>query len=80
MKFQDENGRQMTVASYFKQVHSVTLRGPNFPCVKVTSKAWYPLECCTVAPGSRFTKKLDPDQVAEALKCTRPPHRGRDLC
>ena len=57
------------IQSYFQKIYNYTLRFPNLPCVQVTKKAWYPMEVCTVERGNKYTKKLNPDQVAEALKC-----------
>jgi hypothetical protein len=38
------------------------------------------MEVCTVERGNKYTKKLNPDQVAEALKCEHvfliSPFRG----
>lgn len=43
LKFKDESGKESTVAQYFQKVHNVKLKGPSFPCVKLTAKAWFPM-------------------------------------
>ncbi|KAL8292907.1 hypothetical protein RQP46_000601 [Phenoliferia psychrophenolica] len=40
------------------------------PCVRVSKVAIWPLELCDVQPGQKYSKKLDPDQTAEAIKLT----------
>jgi len=73
LRFEGDNGEQWTIQSYFQKIYNYTLRFPNLPCVQVTKKAWYPMEVCTVERGNKYTKKLNPDQVAEALKFTTQP-------
>ena len=48
---------------------NINLRFPQLGCVRVTKTAWYPLECVTVLPGTKYTSKLSPDQVAKVLEC-----------
>lgn len=67
--FENDQGQEVSLQAYFQQTYNYTLRFPNLPCVQVTKKAWYPMELCTVERGNKYTKKLLPDQVAEALKC-----------
>lgn len=67
--FENDQGQEISIQTYFQQTYNYTLRFPGLPCVQVTKKAWYPMEICTVERGNKFTKKLLPDQVAEALKC-----------
>lgn len=67
--FTNDNGQEISIQQYFAQTYNYQLRFPGLPCVQVTKKAWYPMEICTVERGNKFTKKLGPDQVAEALKC-----------
>ena len=54
--------------SYFRSLN-INLRFPQLGCVRVSKIAWYPLECVTVLPGSKFMGKLSPDQVAKVLEC-----------
>lgn len=53
--------------SYFQKIYNYILGSSNLPCVQVTKKAWYPMEVGTVERGNKYTKKLNQDQVAEAL-------------
>lgn len=76
LTFENDQGQRTNIQAYFQQVYNYTLRFPTLPCVQVTKKAWYPMEICTVERGNKYTKKLNPDQVAEALKfTTQPPNR-----
>ena len=67
--FENDQGQEVSIQNYFQTTYNYTLRFPGLPCVQVTKKAWYPMEVCTVERGNKYTKKLLPDQVAEALKC-----------
>jgi len=62
-----DDGRKVAVAQYFAS-NGMRLQNPNLPCVRLTKRAWYPLELVTVQSGDRFTKKLSPDQISETLK------------
>ncbi|ORY67946.1 Piwi domain-domain-containing protein [Leucosporidium creatinivorum] len=68
--FKLEDGSSQTVESYFKLQYGVTLKRPDFPCVRVSKVALWPLELCDVEAGQKWTEKLDPDQTAAAIKLT----------
>lgn len=61
-------GKTTTVKDFFKAHYNVTLRGPELPVVKLSEKAWYPLELCNVEPGQKYNKKLSPDQLADSIQ------------
>lgn len=69
LMFDDDHGQKLSIQTYFQQTYNYSLRFPGLPCVQVTRKAWYPMELCTVERGNKYTKKLTPTQVAEAIKC-----------
>jgi len=77
LQFEGDNGEQWTIQTYFQKMYNYTLRFPTLPCVQVTKKAWYPMEVCEVERGNKFTKKLSPEQVADALKFTTQPPNAR---
>lgn len=56
MKFADENGRQMTVATYFKQVHSVNLVGAG--ATQRSQITDPPCSGAPTSPASRSPPKL----------------------
>ncbi|KAG0149361.1 hypothetical protein CROQUDRAFT_653652 [Cronartium quercuum f. sp. fusiforme G11] len=60
--------KETNIQNFFKTHYNVNLRGPELPVVKLSAKAWYPLELCTVDPGQKYVKKLEPEQLAEAIK------------
>lgn len=63
--------------------HSLTtlLSSRQQPCIRVSKVALYPIELCEVEAGNKYSKKLDPQQTAEALKHTtiQPKERGELL-
>lgn len=76
--FQTDDGSTTNVAAYFKAHYNVQLQHPDWPCVRVSKVALYPIELCEVTAGNKYSKKLDPQQTAEALKHTtiQPRERG----
>ncbi|KAG8937957.1 hypothetical protein FRC00_008303 [Tulasnella sp. 408] len=53
--------REISVAALFQDI-GYTLRYPSLICVQVSSRTWFPLECCEVIPGQVFRKKKEPHQ------------------
>ncbi|KAK4057062.1 hypothetical protein OIO90_001962 [Microbotryomycetes sp. JL221] len=76
-KFELEDGTKHSVESYFKSNYGITLRNPNWPCVRVSKVALWPIELCEIESGQKYIKKLDPDQTANALKITTVGPRDR---
>jgi eukaryotic translation initiation factor 2C len=66
--FKLENGTSSSVAAYFKANYGVTLKQPNWPCARISKTAVWPIELCVVAPGQKYTRKLDPEQTAASLE------------
>lgn len=73
--------RKWNVAEYIEFTYNMKLRGADLPVVKLTSKGWYPLEICHVDPGQKYSKKLSPEELSEAIKwlTVRPQERTRML-
>ncbi|KAI0335424.1 argonaute-like protein [Cubamyces sp. BRFM 1775] len=67
LKFTNREGKTMSVAEYFKQVHNYTLRYPKFPCVEVGSGALLPMECCTIFEGQIMRKQVPPERTKDVL-------------
>ncbi|KAM0790571.1 hypothetical protein ACM66B_004439 [Microbotryomycetes sp. NB124-2] len=78
-KFELEDGTKHSVASYFKANYGVTLRNPEWPCVRVSKVALWPLELCEIESGQKYSKKLDPDQTAAAIKLTTVGPKDRTV-
>ncbi|SCZ91253.1 BZ3500_MvSof-1268-A1-R1_Chr1-2g01288 [Microbotryum saponariae] len=76
-KFQNDEGKTTDVAEYFRNHYNIRLQHPEWPCVKISSVALYPIEICTVLPGQKYSRKLDPTQTAESLKRTTVGPRDR---
>ncbi|SCV71313.1 BQ2448_2901 [Microbotryum intermedium] len=76
-KFQSDEGKTTDVAEYFRNHYNIRLQHPEWPCTKVSSVALYPIEVCTVLPGQKYSRKLDPTQTAESLKRTTVGPRDR---
>ncbi|KAG8903969.1 hypothetical protein FRB99_002448 [Tulasnella sp. 403] len=82
-KFQNnEAGREMTVAEYFRTKYNQDLRYPDTVCVQVGDGAW-PLELCKIIPGQLLpkTKKLNPNQTKDVLQFAtlKPNERIRKI-
>ena len=69
--FNDESGKQHSVASYFASKYNVNLRFPKFPCVVVGSQekqTFLPIEVCVIPDGQRYPRKLDDVQTSDMIK------------
>ncbi|BGP18412.1 hypothetical protein JCM10213_001659 [Rhodosporidiobolus nylandii] len=73
----EHNGTSVTIQEYFRIVYNVHLLRPDFPVVSVSSVARWPLEVCAVEEGQKYTKKLNPDQTADAIRLTTVAPRDR---
>lgn len=73
--------RKCTIQEYFKTQYNVNLRGPELPVIQLSARAWYPMELCEVEPGQKYSKKLEPDQLADAIKwlTVKPAERNQML-
>ncbi|KAM0753368.1 Piwi-domain-containing protein [Meredithblackwellia eburnea MCA 4105] len=79
--FEDENGKQTNMTQYFLAHYGVRLVHPEWPVIRVSKIALWPIELVVVKPGQKFNHKLDGNQTAEALKLTTvgPSQRPRLL-
>jgi len=73
--------RKWNVAEYIEFTYNMKLRGADLPVVKLTSKGWYPLEICHVDPDQKYSKKLSPEELSDAIRwlTVRPQERTRML-
>lgn len=76
-----EQMRKWTVMEFIESTYNIKLKGPDLPLVRLTAKAWYPMEVCTVEAGQKYNKRLSPDQLAEAIRwlTVKPQERTRML-
>lgn len=75
--FETDPGVKTNVAAWFKATYNVVLRRPDWPCVRVSKVALWPIELCDVHPGQKFIRKLDPDQTAASLELTTVGPKAR---
>ncbi|KAH9271166.1 hypothetical protein BASA83_006710 [Batrachochytrium salamandrivorans] len=78
--FENKEGGQMSVETYFKDHLNVNLRFPTMPlAVKSNGRTAFPLECLKIAPAQRFMKRLSGDQTADMIRATvqRPADRQK---
>ncbi|GAA6043318.1 hypothetical protein JCM8097_001182 [Rhodosporidiobolus ruineniae] len=73
----EANGVSHTVETYFQSVYNVQLQHPGWPVVSVSATARWPIELCDVEAGQKYTKKLEPDQTADAIRLTTVGPRDR---
>lgn len=82
MRFVDHEGREKSIASYFKDMYNKTLMYPDLPLVlKANGTTAFPLECLEIAPSQRFTKRLSAARTAEMIRATlqKPPDRASSI-
>lgn len=75
--FADTEGRTTLVSDYFLQRYNRRLNYPFLPCVVVRKNVFLPMEVCEIAPGQRFTKRLNSRQTAEFITATAKPPQVR---
>jgi eukaryotic translation initiation factor 2C len=68
LSFQLDDGTKSTVEQYFLKTYNIRLAFPLLPCVRLSKRAFYPMELVTVLPGQKYNRRLDPDQIAESIK------------
>lgn len=66
----DCDGKKTNVADYFQTHYRIRLKHPEWPCVRISKTALWPLELCNVDDRQKYPKKLDPQQTADSLKLT----------
>ncbi|BGP42098.1 hypothetical protein JCM10449v2_006100 [Rhodotorula kratochvilovae] len=66
----DIDGKRYTVASYFQEFYRVTLRRPDFPVIRISKVGLWPIEVCDVEAGQKYSRKLDSEQTADAIRLT----------
>lgn len=69
--FEDQDGKKMSVASYFEEQYNLKLRFPKLPCLAVGSSQrsiFLPMECCRIPSGQRYMRKLDGQQTSDMIK------------
>ncbi|TMW63067.1 hypothetical protein Poli38472_005685 [Pythium oligandrum] len=79
--FEDENGREQTVAAFFAAQYT-SLQFPKLPCVHVgvvNRKVYLPLEVCFVSGKQRVRAKLSGRQTSSMIRfaCVAPQERKR---
>ncbi|KAF1807456.1 hypothetical protein FB192DRAFT_1465653 [Mucor lusitanicus] len=77
VSFADPDGNTMLVSDYFLRRYNMRLNYPFLPCVVVRKDTFLPLEVCEIAPGQRFTRRLNRRQTAEFITATAKPPQVR---
>ena len=64
----------MTVQSFFRSTHNITLNYPNLPCIEVSNGSYIPIELCTMVPNQPYYKTLSDKQKRNMIRaaCERP--------
>ncbi|XP_049838936.1 protein argonaute-2-like [Schistocerca gregaria] len=73
LEFKLDDGRQITVAEYFKREKNYTLRYPKLPCLHVGSlnrpnPIFLPVELCTILPGQVTFRKMTEQQTSTMIR------------
>ncbi|GAA5840592.1 hypothetical protein JCM9279_007374 [Rhodotorula babjevae] len=66
----DVDGKSYTIESYFAEFYNTPLQRPDFPVVRVSKTAAWPIELVDCEAGQKWSKKLDPEQTADAIRLT----------
>lgn len=76
-----ETMKEWNVADYIEFTYGRKLKSPRGPAVRLTAKGWYPIELCNLAPGQKYSKKLSPEELSDAIKwlTVRPGERTQML-
>lgn len=81
--FADRNGKNLRLASYFKDHYNYDIQFRNLPCLQISrSKPCYlPMELCMICEGQKFLGKLTDEQTTRMLKmgCQRPKERKANI-
>ncbi|KAI8062500.1 Piwi domain-containing protein [Gongronella butleri] len=79
--FSTEDGKELSVADYFRANYNTRLAYGFLPCISVGKNAYLPMEVCEVVPGQRHMKKLNEKQTAEMIKftCQKPNVRANKI-
>ncbi|GAA6062365.1 hypothetical protein JCM10212_004211 [Sporobolomyces blumeae] len=75
--FELQDGTTMSVERWFQVHYGIRLAHPDFPCVRVTKHALYPIELCAIDFGQKFAGKLSSAQTLEVLRHTTVSPRDR---
>lgn len=81
LQFKLRDGRQISVAEYFRSTMNRPLRYPDLPCVEVGSGALIPLELCNVPEGQIMRKQVPPEKTKDVLEFAtkKPTDRLRSI-
>ncbi|KAJ4866876.1 Protein argonaute 7 [Raphanus sativus] len=81
--FQDRDGKQLRVMSYFKDHYNYEIQFKSLPCLQIsrTRPCYLPMELCMICEGQKFLGKLSDDQTAKIMKmgCQRPNERKETI-
>ncbi|KAG9103624.1 pre-mRNA-splicing factor cwc22 [Ceratobasidium sp. 370] len=67
----ESNGQMISVAQYFQSTYRKTVRYPEIPCIKVSSKAVIPMEFCEILPGQLMRKQIPTELTDEMVNFSR---------
>ncbi|KAG9005743.1 hypothetical protein FRB94_001309 [Tulasnella sp. JGI-2019a] len=79
--FPQADGNMTTVAAFFSMANGRALTHPKVLSVKLSSKAYIPMELCEVVEGQPMKKQVPPDLVKGVLdfSTSRPEERLRSI-
>ncbi|KAG9122737.1 hypothetical protein FRC07_000749, partial [Ceratobasidium sp. 392] len=67
----ESNGQNISVAQYFQRTYRKTVRYPDIPCVKISSKAIIPMEFCEILPGQLMRRQIPQELTDEMVNFSR---------
>ncbi|GAA5839913.1 hypothetical protein JCM3766R1_004719 [Sporobolomyces carnicolor] len=75
--FTTSEGEASNVFEYFRKNYGVSLARPDWPVVRVSKTAVFPIELCEVDIGQKYGKPLSGQLTAELLRLTTVKPRDR---
>ena len=79
VKFEDRNGKMISVYDYFAQKYNIRLQYPDLPLVKMTKgkNTVLPMEVLTLKDMQRYQYKMDERQTSNMIKFAVTPPQER---
>ncbi|KAL5699183.1 Protein argonaute mel1 [Ranunculus cassubicifolius] len=80
----EESSRKISVPQYFAEKYQTEVRLRHWPAIQAGSDSkpsYFPFEVCKIAPGQKYSKKLNEKQVTNILRasCQRPQQRESSI-
>ncbi|KAF9035930.1 argonaute-like protein [Panaeolus papilionaceus] len=76
-KFQDREGKTISVADYFRALMGKPLAHPQLPCIEVGNGALFPMEVCSIVPGQFCRRSIPSDKTTDMVEFSKSAPSAR---